>query len=228
MSDVIKYDDEYSLLIDGFVREISLQFEVYIPTEIVSVIYDLYPKSDKWDQSLMNDKIMIDTESNSITRISTGGGWENSYGKYRITPNKYNPSKLIKREGYQIIHAWKIKLVSAYHLRINIGIAVESNLDSIAENVAFNYRNKGYGIYPCLVHAYGVNARGDAYKLKFAQGDIVEIILLFKHGKYGQCCLGYTANDSCIEIIFDDVNIDETYLVGVALNEKDDCVQLIE
>ena len=235
MSDVWKLNnDKYLFLINGYLKMCSIEFKLYIPSEISCVIYQIYPKKDEWDLQTIDNKISVDSERNTVTMIANvpTGQWYNAYGKYRIIPRHYvvRSNLLMIRDKYKIIHSWQIKLEKIDKYRIvNCGIAVECNLCSIPGGHAFNYNDKGYGIYLCMRTLFGIKKHGKGcdFVLDFEQGDIMEIILLFIDAEYDKCCIGFAKNGGEIEIAFDEVDIDKTYLVCVALHRMKDCVQLI-
>ena len=237
MSDVVaQHWEEYSLLVDGYVRRISHDWDIYIPSEICSVIFEFYPKMDKWDKALIETgALSVNDNTNTVTFTNVKEYiWKNAFGKHRIKPQKYVPSNTAytKNGKYNIIHSWRIKIIKARLEIINIGIVICSRFDKIRS--AFNYKSDGYGIYVCHKTKYGPitskyeNINRGKMGLAFEEGDTVEVILLFKDNDYGNCCIGYRKNESEIEIAFDDLDVNEEYAVAVAMHQRGDCVQIVE
>ena len=239
MSDVLNRNwDQYTLLIDGYVRKISVEVSIEIPPEICGIINQFYPKIDVWDKTLIKmDFMSIDDDTNTITSKKPNSGFENVFGKYRVRPNNYIPSNMNEqRDGYHIIYSWKIKLVKIYYGIINIGIVIGSKIKDVLGrmNEPFNYHGEGYGIY--LFDKTVCGRITDKHKeitrhrmeLKFEQDDIMEIILLFKDNDYENCCIGFTKNGSEIEIAADDLEIDEDYALAIAIYKPGNTIQILD
>ena len=238
MSDVVdKQWEKYSLLIDGYVRKLSHDWDIYIPSAICSVIFEFYPKMDKWDPELIDkEALSINDNDNTVTFTSSREyRWKNVFGRFRIKPKNYIPSnkKNDRIKGkYDIIQSWKIKIIKADLEIINIGVVICSQINKITS--AFNYTGQGFGIYVCHKFKRGAitkkinEVNRGKMELEFKENDIVEVILLFKDNDYKNCCVGYRKDDTQIEIAFDDLDINEEYAVAVGLHQKFDCVQIMQ
>ena len=210
------------------------------------MLFIIFIQRQKWDTQAI-DMTVFDVddefEAGTIT-CKSGGGWRNAYGKYHIKPKDYIRSFEQNNEtnGYQIIHSWKIKIIKATILMMNIGVVICSKIESIEKmnrsqgfrmSCAFNYKDAGYGVYLCFKTKYGPQTdkyetnRGDM-KLKFENGDIVEIVLLFKDHNYENCYVGYTKNGSEIELAFDDLDVNESYALAVAFHRINDAVEILD
>ena len=68
MSDVkASYSDEYLSLITGCIRNWSTDWDILVPKEISLVIYDFYPKADKWNTELIDkSRLTVDTNAQTL------------------------------------------------------------------------------------------------------------------------------------------------------------------
>ena len=90
MSDKVS-QDEYDLLIHGYIRKISKSLRIDIPVDVITVIYILYPKLDEWDHRISDNELVIDNLSIKRKTGSSYAYWFNGYGADQVTPNKFIP-----------------------------------------------------------------------------------------------------------------------------------------
>ena len=89
MSDRIR-SDKYELLVSGYMRRMEKTLKIDVPVDVISVVYILYPKLDKWNKDLSNEKLVIDNDDYMIKReCGTKLGWFNGYVTDQVKPKEF-------------------------------------------------------------------------------------------------------------------------------------------
>ena len=140
-------DDQYHLLIHGYVRQLSVALKLDIPVDLIEIVNLFFPKLDTWDKQLSNSYLYIMNNGTRIHRQdeTSMSRWQNAYGTHAIKPMDYIRNNFDGDKD--IFKIWRIKVEK---LPINkfifLGIIPETKIASVGY-LYFCCRHLGYGLY---------------------------------------------------------------------------------
>eukprot|EP01084_Bolivina_argentea_P190858 327866_1 len=229
---VVVSDQQYQILVEGYVRQLSKSINIIIPTDIIPIIYSFYPRLDNFNEKL-SEGFKFDVKEHTMKRLPTEvRSWRNGYGIHEIIPKEfinYCKNKNSNSE-YDIIKVWRIKFIKLKESKfIMVGVIANSKIELV--NDYFCCAGYGYGIYGSTsqtFHHYHSHRDSEwkTLNIKFDIKQIMEVILLFKGKDYTHCSLGYRSNGD-IEIAFEKLDINEAYHVAIGMWSNHDCIQLV-
>lgn len=244
MSDVAeKYEDKYSsLLIAGYARELLLTFDIHVPQIICVLICDYCPRVDAWDLKSIDETKFIVNQSNNILKYigRVYSGWFSAYGTQQIKPKDYLQNTTTIRNNDEdsdimymhIFHRWKIQIIPGYSRHSMIFGVIDSLHPREDELFCNSY---GYGVYDkdgykyCSFQNNYPHSHDSNLDVTWSEGDIAEVILLFKDDDYKHCCVGYRnpGKENLIKVAFHKLSIDLSYSLAVSMCREDSEIQII-